>query len=270
MIPRAIRAAQDWLPPKLLNVLRGRFGNRFQGNYPNWLAAEEACGGYDDESIVEQAARSARAVADGTAVYERDGVVFDQIEYSWPTLASLLFVATQSHNSLRVLDFGGALGTSYRQNVKFLSRLNQLSWAVVEQEGFVAIGKREFETNQLRFFSNVKTAAVETHPNVILLSGVLQYLPEPGAFLDSILDEDVDFLVLDRTPLIDGDVDRLTIQRVPRHIYTASYPAWFFARDRLIARIRTKYALVEEFPAADRANIPARYAGFLWQRARSQ
>jgi len=67
-------------------------------------------------------------------------------------------------------------------------------------------------------------------------------------------------------PLRDTDTDRLTVQRVPKRIYAASYPAWFFGRAPFIARIQQKYELVEELATADRANIPVRYTGSLWRR----
>ncbi len=62
--------------------------------------------------------QATRKVVAGEAVYERDSVVFDHLEYAWPLLACLLQIAAE-RRSLRVIDFGGSLGSSWRQNRRF-------------------------------------------------------------------------------------------------------------------------------------------------------
>ena len=43
-------------------------------------------------------------VKKGEAVYERDSMIFDQIEYSWPVLFGLMWAAAQNSGYLKVLD----------------------------------------------------------------------------------------------------------------------------------------------------------------------
>ena len=82
------------LPPAVADLLRGRFGAiRFRGDYPTWEAALRECGGYDDGDILERVTRASLAVKEGRSAYERDSVLFDRIEYSWPVLAGLLWAA---------------------------------------------------------------------------------------------------------------------------------------------------------------------------------
>jgi putative methyltransferase (TIGR04325 family) len=100
-------------------------------------------------------------------------------------------------------------------------------------------------------------------------AGVLQYLEQPHVWLEEVIDAGFQTILLDRTALTDGQHDRLTIQRVGSSIYPASYPAWFFARARLLEAFRGSYELVEEFDAIDRANLSGtRYKGFLFERVR--
>ncbi len=56
----------------------------------------------------------------GEAVYERDSIVLEKFQYSWPLTSGLLYAATMSNSKLNVLDFGGSLGSSYYQNRNYL------------------------------------------------------------------------------------------------------------------------------------------------------
>ena len=262
-----LKTLESLLPPKLWQLLRGRFGNRFEGDFATWQAAQQRSSGYAQDEVVQRVASAVREVQAGRAAAERDGVLFTEIDYAWPALACLLLIANLRGGSLKVVDFGGSLGTSYRQNRKFLRHLRDVRWGVVEQSSFVEAGKREFEDDTLRFFSSLEEAITELRPDVVLLSGVVQYLPEPMQLLDSLLIQPVEFLLFDRTPFIAGDSDRLTVQRVPRHINAASYPAWFFSRARFYSKLESAFTLIEDFPSKDRANIAAEYRGSLWRRA---
>ncbi|HWA71547.1 MAG TPA: methyltransferase, TIGR04325 family [Polyangiaceae bacterium] len=264
MLPTAL--IRQSVPPILWTLLRSHFGNRFRGSYPTWEEAKAASSGYDDKAIIDKVAESARAVRDGRKPYERDGVVFDSIQYSWPMIACLMLVAARQNGVLRVLDIGGSLGTSFRQGAKFFKRLAGVSWAIVEQSQFVELGNREFSTPELAFFHDIDSAVAACEPNVALFSGVLQYLESPMLLLDTVLGHKLEYLLFDRTPFIDGREDRLTRQIVPRHIHAGSYPAWFFSKQSFFSRLERNYTLVEAFEGEDRANLKSTFEGSLWQR----
>lgn len=242
------------------------------GDYPTWDAAVSASDGYDTPFILERVRSSTAKVRDGLAAYERDGLLFERPEYSFPLLACLLRIASSASNRLRVLDFGGALGSTYFQSRSFLTGLEDLRWNVVEQAHFIECGQREFQTDQLRFFSSLDACLAQGPVDVVLLSGVLQCLQDPHELLATILGKGIAYLLLDRTPLLDGDSDRLTVQHVPAYIYgkPVRYPAWFFGRTRLLAGLAQEYRLLVEFEALDSAvHLPpanvARFIGQLWQ-----
>jgi putative methyltransferase (TIGR04325 family) len=135
---------------------------------------------------------------------------------------------------------------------------------VVEQPHFTAAGKAEFEEESLRFCNDIDACLAEGPVHAVLLSSVLPYLETPYGLLDQLFLHDVRHIVIDRTPfLLDGDEDRLTVQRVPPSIYPASYPAWFFSQKKFEAFVQKKYRILASFPSLDRANIPSRYQGFL-------
>jgi putative methyltransferase (TIGR04325 family) len=256
------------VPPIAWDALRARVGTRWHGNYRSWEEAARACGGYDAPAILERVAAATRAVVRGEAACERDSILFDRNQYSWPVLAALLWIAARRDGRLNVVDFGGSLGSSYRQNAKFLASLGEVRWSIVEQANFVELGRREFETEVLRFYSDLEACLVETKPDVVFFSGVLQCIENPYAVLDVVTRAGIPFLVMDRTPFIQGSEDRLTVQTVSKRVYSASYPAWFFSREKFMAALGNGYRLVEEFESGDRAvTVPSRYLGFIFQRA---
>ena len=107
---------------------------------------------------------------------------------SSPVLAGLLWAALRGSGGLHVLDFGGSLGSGWRQNRRFLEGISPLRWSVVEQAHFVARGRERFEDEVLRFYPDVEACyRSETPPDVVLFSSVLHYLARPFEILEEIL-----------------------------------------------------------------------------------
>src|SRR5205823_2837625 len=101
-------------------------------------------------------------------------------------LAALLRASVRK-GSLSVLDFGGALGSSYFQCRKFLSPLRHLRWSVVEQAAQVACGRADFSNDELVFYESVEACLKQETPDLLVLSSVLQYLPDPHKTLSELL-----------------------------------------------------------------------------------
>lgn len=218
------------------------------GDYPSWKEAETHTSGYDSATILEKCQNALLKVKDGDAVYERDGVLFDEIQYSWPLLAGLQRAASENKGQLCVLDFGGSLGSSYYQNRHFLNTLNVLQWCIVEQKNFVDCGKKFFEEEELRFYSTVEECIFTHKPNVLILSSVLQYLEKPYEWIEKFVALRIPYIIIDRTTFVKSERDILTIQNVPEHIYQASYPAWFFNIDRFVDHFKN-YSVLASFDA---------------------
>jgi putative methyltransferase (TIGR04325 family) len=260
-----------WIKEFTLRSRRSRNGRiTFTGDYPSWAAALRDSRGYDAPVILERTCASLLKVKNGEAVFERDSVIFDRPEYRFPVIAGLLRAVVGSGGRLCVADFGGSLGSLYFQCRPWLPRLNSLEWLVIEQPGHVACGRRHFEDRELRFFETMEACLQQHHPNVLLLSSVLQYLPDPHTALQRLLHHGLDHLIIDRTAFLKADQDRLTVQKVPDSIYPASYPAWFLARTKIMSIIFSAgYELFATFPGSDHATLPgtkAVFEGFICQR----
>lgn len=236
---------KEFIPPWLWRLGRS---NVFRGDYRTWPEAAAASVGYDADRILVKVCDAVLKVKNGEAAYERDSVLFDEVQYSWPLLSALLWIASRGGNRLRLVDFGGALGSSYFQNRSFLAHLEALQWNIVEQRAFVECGNRHFADRVLSFHVSLEDC-LRLHPcDTILLASVLPYLEQPHELLDKVLEVGFEYIIIDRTPLLMwGERDRLTVQRVPGHIYPASYPAWFFNRSRLLGHFAGRYKKIAEF-----------------------
>lgn len=263
---------KDWLPPALLRAAQHLCGKgiRFKGNYKTWAEAAALCTGYDAESILNKVLEATLRVKRGEAVFERDSVLFDEIQYSWPVTAALMWVAARNNGNLHVLDFGGSLGSSYFQNRKFLSSLKSVSWHVVEQAHFVDMGKLYIEDEKLKFYSSIEESLKTISPNVILLSSVVQYLPSPHWLFGQINSVNADILLFDRTPFTIETEDNICIQHVPSDIYKASYPMWLLSRNNLLGQL-SSWKIHESFASAEghaisEAGIEFEFSGYIFER----
>jgi putative methyltransferase (TIGR04325 family) len=199
------------------------------GDYANWELAKAQTTGYDDGVILNKVKNALLKVKNGEAVYERDSVIFDEIQYSWGALAGLLYTASHTAKGLTVLDFGGSLGSGYFQNRNALAYVKDLSWNIVEQPHFVKAGIENFQNNELRFYEDIeeyKRSNPET--DVLFLSSVIQYIDKPYHLLNLLIDVDPSIIIFDITTFTNLGRDIITIQKVPPVIYDASYPCWFF------------------------------------------
>lgn len=256
-------------PPLLFRMLRRSFGKyRFLGNYSSWGEAERHSRGYDSNLILDKVRNALLKVRDGDAIYERDSVLFDEIEYSGPLLAALLWVASLHENRLNLVDFGGSLGSSYYQNRNFLSHLKELKWNIIEQTNFVECGRVYFENNHVKFYSDLQECRKEQNPDVILFLSVIQYLEKPYELLEEILGSEFNYVILNRTPFLEHGEDRITVQSVSSEIYEASYPAWFFNTSKFLDFFRSGgYEVVAEFDTADSSDMASsRFKGFIFKR----
>lgn len=248
---------------RVKQLLRNRIG--WSGDYASWQEPSAKCAGYDAHNILEKVKQATLKVKSGEAVFERDSVIFDKIEYSFPLLSALLWVASMQSQRLSVLDFGGSLGSSYFQNRGFLENAG-LDWTIVEQKQFVEVGRASIADNILHFEPTISSAMNAFHPNLFVLSCCIQYLEKPYELIDEIVSTKIPYIILDNTPFNFESRDRITIQKVPPTIYTASYPCWFLDYKSVLDRFLQGYKIVTEFVndttiELDGHKIP--YRGFL-------
>jgi len=252
------------LSDRLINKMTGIFYG-WHGNYKSWAFAKSKCTGYEENQILDTILKNALKVKNREIPFERDSVPFDKIVYSFPVLAAFMWIALQEKNKLNVLDFGGSLGTSYYQNLFFLNSLSEVNWCIVEQPHFVNAGNKSFADDNLHFFNSINDCLSKFAINVILLSGVIQYIEKPYDLLDEIISKDFEYIIIDRTLFIEKNKDRLTIQTVPKKIYSARYCCWFLSESRFLTVLKKKYELIYDFTSDGNINIKSLYKGYLFR-----
>jgi putative methyltransferase (TIGR04325 family) len=235
----------------------------FFGDYPNWASAMADCSGYDTQAIFEKVKHATLQVKDGKAAYERDSFLFYEAKIQ-PHLIEKLNLVQNTEGGVRVLDFGGALGSTYFQHREILSGMPNAIWCIVEQPHFVDCGKKEFENDILKFELTIEAAIAKYKPNFVLFSSVLQYLEHPYAVLKTVFDAQIPYIYIDRTPFLSQKDDRIVQQITHPKVYEASYTCWLFSKEKMVNYLCLRgYNSVENHKNVDKNNIlDCTYEGF--------
>ncbi len=256
--------ARDWLPPALVRALAPATPLTFTGDFASWPQAVAQSVGYDHALILERVLAATLKVKSGEAAYERDSVLFQRIDYVWPVTTALLWAAARNAGELRVLDFGGSLGSTYFQNRALIDPLPLVRWGVVEQPAFVAAGRKHVADDRLSFHDAIDACVAHARPGVVLLSSVLQYLEDPYAVLRSLAAVGACVIVIDRTPISDDGQQRIVIQHVPPSIYPASYPMRILSMSAVLAALGPGWRLTASVTAPEgQAHVPGLRFSFM-------
>lgn len=240
----------SWLPVSVVERYRRlRRPRIYYGEYANWAAARAASRGYDDGAVLQKALAAAREVAAGRACWERDGVTFQQKEINASLLAVLRRIAKTEGDRLELVDFGGALGSTWGQHRDELADIGQVSWRVVEQPHYVEAG-REFANDRLGFYVSIGASLKAGPADSILLSGVLSYLEDPGAVLAEVAALGFRHVVIDRTAFAEDGRQKIVVQH-PLVQSGCSYPCWLFEPEKLLAPLKADYQVAEEWRGFD-------------------
>ena len=231
---------KQFIPPifiKFINYFKKNNVNKWVGNYTNWSEAEKDCKGYNSTSILNVIEKSILLVISGEKKMERDSVLFDTIDYNFNILPYFIKTAFDNKRELNLIDFGGSLGSSYLQykSILYLCGIKKITWSIVEQEDFVAKGKKIFENeNGINFYFNLDSCILNETPNIIFFSSVLQYIENPYQIIKKSCTLKLKYIIISRIPIINKDDDIIMKQIVPESIYKATYPHRFFNLNNII------------------------------------
>ena len=262
-------------PPVLLNfLLKHMLPNtknheiKFKYGFKDWESASNQIGmTYAHQTILERVRDSALKVKSGEYPYERDGFLFNELIPNWQLLSLFYYYLTNSQErSLRVLDFGGGLGTTYYQFKNSFNLQNvKVKWCVVEQPNFVKAGISDFASDELFFENDVESCELEGQ-FIALLIGVLQYLESPSEYLESIIDSKPEYIFIDATPFSNLDISSISIQIVPKSIYEAGYVAHVFSWNELLPHFQGHYTVLHTWTCADQPDLRNTYRGAIFKR----
>jgi putative methyltransferase (TIGR04325 family) len=249
----------------LSRVKRFLKGHQFgwSGDYKTWQDVSAITTKYDSAAILNKVKEALLEVKNGKAAFERDSVLFYEIEYNWQVLTALFF-AFAKESRLTILDFGGSLGSTYFQHYKLLSDFSY-TWNIVEQEHFIKEGRNTFQNDRLKFFNKIEDVP-RVDSTFLMLSSVLPYLEHPYEWLTKFISLKPEYIFVDRTGFVTRGKDRLTLQRVPEEIYKASYPCWFLDRAKFLSFFAADYELIFQHKNDEKAIFESEFLGFLFKR----
>lgn len=250
---------KKYLPNYLIKIYHRYFTIKFIYGYKSFKHAKQNCGdGFDSNLIINKIYKAAILVPNKKN-YERDGVNFDEIQYSWPLLSSILLAI--NNNKLNVLDFGGSFGTTFYQNRKFLKHVKKIKWNIVEQEKIVDIAKNK---NFMHFYKKIDD--LKTKLDIALFCCSLCYLENPYDVLKNVINIKPNFIAVDRTPFTKKKEDLFAIQIVNKKIYKARLPMVIFSLDKFLNFFKKEYILIEKWTSEEQPELSDNYKGFLFKK----
>tara|TARA_B100000686_G_C16766508_1_gene962181 strand:- start:188 stop:1003 length:816 start_codon:yes stop_codon:yes gene_type:complete len=199
----------------------------FIGPYESWQKALDEVKGYQDKELQEYLYNQALKVREGKAVYERDGVLFDQIQRSWPLSLSIVMASRILHkDNINILDYGGSYGTTAKENEIIESALGiKLNWQIIENEYLVSQAKKSFTTDRIRFFYDLEEITKQSLiTDIVLFGSCIQYIEHPYKLIDQInTNISPSFFLFDRTSFSDNGKENI-YKQIVKIKYKASYP----------------------------------------------
>ena len=197
---------------------------------PSWAEAEAFCGdAYQSTSVIDR--------------YQRQPIADPNQAIGANTIRHLaafqhVWLALGQPASLRILDFGGALGSHFHAIAAHFPWC-RLQWVVCETTAVATAGSSGFTFDKpngstLRF-SDKAAEVFANGIDLVFASCSLQYLEHWPQMLQAF--RAAPWLLLDRVPLIDHPTDLIAIQVVPASYTDTRYPGWKFAAGSWLSRL---------------------------------
>ena len=197
---------------------------------PSWAEAEAFCGdAYQAQSVIERYQR--QSIADPNQAIGA---------YTIRQLAAFqhVWLALGQPATLRILDFGGALGIHFHALAAHFPWC-RLQWVVCETTAVATAGSSGFTFNKPNgstlSFSDKAAEVLANGIDLVIASSSLQYLEHWPQMLQTF--RAAPWLLLDRVPLIDHPTDLIAIQVVPASYTDTRYPGWKFAAGNWLPRL---------------------------------
>ena len=200
----------DLIPPCFTSIARRLYSGSGRKLFSSYREAMGACStrGYENADIVD-------VVVEKTKRY-RDSILetTTSVQCGASTAYSLCSVLASFQSSgVHVLDFGGAAGAHYFLARSVLPSTCKLKWLVVETPAMAEAAEKHLANDELHFLSNLSEAAITLgRIDLVHTSGALQYVENPCAQLEKLVDLGAGRILLNRLGLTRGQKEVVTVQ----------------------------------------------------------
>lgn len=220
-----------FLPPFVVDVLhfleKSRVG--FSGKYSEFNEALQNSTSYESPAIVEDYILEFKKI-----VSERQQLNYLNFDSRSVRILAALRLAENglSNKKIRVLDYGGGLGTHYFKVFEPLKDFLE-DYVILETP---LVAERFSELNkQIEYVTELENTAPMSF-DICLASCSIPYVENPYLTLAEIM-KCSKYLILDRMPFVDSinsDVLKLQKSKTSKHS-RVSYPAWLMSRSKFLS-----------------------------------
>jgi len=207
----------------------------WEGIYGHYCDVPVRPDNYDDEIQVKRHYEWTRAAM--------DKVRAGKVPYLWHrVLAVVAAMASSRTGSVRVLDFGGAVGSGYVHLLGTLPKHVAIDYRVVDLEKMCVAGRQLFGADA-RITFHTALPDDDRSPDIIYLNSVLQYVEDYRGLLTKLASIQADFILCTR--LAAGDILTYATKQINLANKTLAY--WFLNRSEVIGVLTgAGYSLVYE------------------------
>ncbi|MEB3335635.1 MAG: methyltransferase, TIGR04325 family [Cyanobacteriota bacterium] len=204
-----------------------------KGPYPNHAAAMAQATGYDSPLVSQKVEEATRAVLEGRAGYERDGTAFA----TRPKLTIYEVLQPLIREGSTIADFGGGLGGLFFNAPElFPPSCRKL---VIEQASMVEAGRRLARDHQLPLEFLTSEALDIPAVDVLVVSGVLQFLEDPWDCVRLLLHQANPAAVI---------IDRTAVGAGPSRWHVQTNPGYYNEEVSYPVQVLNRQQLLEAFP----------------------
>jgi putative methyltransferase (TIGR04325 family) len=220
-----------FLPPFVVDVLHFLEKNRvgFTGKYSEFDKALQKSTSYESLAIVEDYIRELNKI-----VSEKQQLSYFNFDTRSVRILAALRLAENglSNKKIRVLDFGGGLGTHYFKVFEPFKDI--LEEYVILETPLVA--ERFSELNkEIKYVTDLENTEPKSF-DICLASCSIPYVENPYSTLTEIM-KCSKYIILDRMPFVDSiNSDVLKLQKsITSNHSRVSYPSWLMSRSKFLS-----------------------------------
>lgn len=205
------------MPPIILDLIRGTTnsqGSIWKGVYERHSSVPTREGTFDERLIGEMSEAAARALKH----YESGGKPYLWHEH----LALVASMIAAETGQIRILDFGGGIGSGFLQLLSSLPSTTKIEYLIVDLEQMCNAGRKIFANDERIHFVTTLPPSSQVF-DLVYVNSVLQYIEDYKTTLENLACVGSPFLLLTR--LAAGDFPTFATQQinVPEQIF----PFWF-------------------------------------------
>lgn len=150
-------------------------------------------------------------------------------------IVSNILSACMVYKQIILVDWGGALAQEYYRDKKFFEKTGvHLTWCVIDLKQYVDYGKRELETEHLKFYYDLKEVKEQYGENnyIICMRGSLQYISH---YMDGFCMLKPKKIIIDDTPM--AKKEHFVIQRVRDFVHGGNFAVCIYNESKFVEEL---------------------------------